>query len=228
MPGERSVCYDAVITPGSAGCTRRWAKWGKVGTIATTFTSALHPLDNPSFSVCAGIDSREMSSMFSLSSGSGVTSPSARASHYNQHQPGPSSASASSAAGYSLSSTPGSVGPSAASSGFSSVLPKVNPASRIVSGTSSLQQQLFGGGAANTAGQGPASILDRPLNRAKGAEVSLGAFAFLFSEIVAYSQSRVDSVTDLERRSVHFACVSRPEREEPECAEMEQIIDTGV
>jgi hypothetical protein len=31
----------------------------------------------------------------------------------------------------------------------------------------------------------------------------MGAWAFLFGEIVSYSQSRVDSVTDLEKRSVH-------------------------
>jgi len=59
----------------------------------------------------------------------------------------------------------------------------------------SLQQQLFGASPQPTAG-----ILDRPLNRTKGAEVGLNAFAFLLAEVVSYSQSRVDSVTDLERR----------------------------
>ena len=61
----------------------------------------------------------------------------------------------------------------------------------------SLQQQLFG---AST--REPPGILDRPLNKTRGAEVSLGAFAFLLAEVVSYSQSRVDSVTDLERRWV--------------------------
>ncbi|WVF72310.1 hypothetical protein IAT40_007123 [Kwoniella sp. CBS 6097] len=78
---------------------------------------------------------------------------------------------------------------------------------------SSLQQQLFGGGGSgsNTAlslaggggvggGPGPVNILDRPLNKTKGAEVAMSAWAFLFAEMVAYSQSRVDSVTDLEKR----------------------------
>jgi hypothetical protein len=46
---------------------------------------------------------------------------------------------------------------------------------------------------------GPVGILDRPLTKAKG-EVSLSSFAFLFSEIVQYSQNRVASVADLERK----------------------------
>lgn len=45
-----------------------------------------------------------------------------------------------------------------------------------------------------------ASILERPLNKSKGSEVSLSAWSFLFAEIVAYSQGRVDSVADLEKR----------------------------
>lgn len=49
---------------------------------------------------------------------------------------------------------------------------------------------------------GERNILDRSLNRSKGVEVGLAAWAFLFSEIVAYSQSRVDSVADLEKRWV--------------------------
>lgn len=63
---------------------------------------------------------------------------------------------------------------------------------------SSLQQQLFG--PPSTAPSQHVSILDRPLNKTRGAEVALPAFAFLLSEMVSYSQSRVDSVTDLERR----------------------------
>jgi trafficking protein particle complex subunit 5 len=42
-------------------------------------------------------------------------------------------------------------------------------------------------------------ILDRPLIKAKG-EVSLSSFALLFSEIVQYSQNRVTSIGDLERK----------------------------
>ncbi|KAI9143791.1 NO signaling/Golgi transport ligand-binding domain-containing protein [Paraphysoderma sedebokerense] len=43
-------------------------------------------------------------------------------------------------------------------------------------------------------------ILERHLNKTKSAEVSLGAFAFLFSEIVQYSQKRVNGIQDLERK----------------------------
>lgn len=46
------------------------------------------------------------------------------------------------------------------------------------------------------------SIVDRPVNRMRGAEVGMAAWAFLYSGIVAYSQSRVDSVVDLEKRWV--------------------------
>jgi hypothetical protein len=47
-----------------------------------------------------------------------------------------------------------------------------------------------------------AGIIERPLNRARGAEVALSAWAFLFAETVAYSQSRADTVSDLEKRCV--------------------------
>ena len=41
--------------------------------------------------------------------------------------------------------------------------------------------------------------LDRAIGKGTGT-VSLSAFAFLFSEIVQYHQSRVESISDLERR----------------------------
>ncbi|OWZ56860.1 BET3 family protein [Cryptococcus neoformans 125.91] len=62
----------------------------------------------------------------------------------------------------------------------------------------SLQQQLFGPSAAGPSA--PPSIIDRPLAKTRGAEVAMGAWAFMFAEIVAYSQSRVNSVSDLEAR----------------------------
>lgn len=43
------------------------------------------------------------------------------------------------------------------------------------------------------------SVLERPLSKGK-AEVSLSAFAFLFSELVQYADSRGDSVMELEHR----------------------------
>lgn len=43
-------------------------------------------------------------------------------------------------------------------------------------------------------------ILDRPLGRGRGSEVSLSAFAYLYSELVQYHQSRVASISELERR----------------------------
>ena len=73
-----------------------------------------------------------------------------------------------------------------------SILPS-STSTQNVNRQSSLHQQLF-------TLQQHGGILDRPLNRSKGSEVSAGAWAFLFGEIVSYSQSRVDSVTDLEKR----------------------------
>lgn len=49
---------------------------------------------------------------------------------------------------------------------------------------------------------GETNILDRPINKTRGVEVGLPAWAFLYSEIVSYSQTRVDSVADLEKRCV--------------------------
>mmetsp|Transcript_234 Transcript_234/g.591 ORF Transcript_234/g.591 Transcript_234/m.591 type:complete len:193 (+) Transcript_234:193-771(+) len=43
------------------------------------------------------------------------------------------------------------------------------------------------------------NIVDRPLPKGKN-EVSLSAFAFLFSELVQYSQKNVTNITDLQRK----------------------------
>lgn len=48
------------------------------------------------------------------------------------------------------------------------------------------------------------NIYDRNLNKTRTAEVSAAAFAFLFSEVVQYTQKRVSGIADLERRSVLF------------------------
>ncbi|CAK9231652.1 unnamed protein product [Sphagnum troendelagicum] len=43
------------------------------------------------------------------------------------------------------------------------------------------------------------NVVDRPLGKGK-TEVLLSAFAFLFSELVQYNQTRVDNIAELERR----------------------------
>ncbi|KAI9117148.1 hypothetical protein K1719_011314 [Acacia pycnantha] len=43
------------------------------------------------------------------------------------------------------------------------------------------------------------NVLEKPLNKGKQ-EVSLSAFAFLFSELVQYNQTQVDNIAELERR----------------------------
>ncbi|ORY88962.1 NO signaling/Golgi transport ligand-binding domain-containing protein [Leucosporidium creatinivorum] len=43
-------------------------------------------------------------------------------------------------------------------------------------------------------------IYDRPLPKARGTEVALGAWAFLFSEIIQYTQKRVSGIGEFEKR----------------------------
>ncbi|KAF9424457.1 TRAPP subunit trs31 [Podila epigama] len=44
------------------------------------------------------------------------------------------------------------------------------------------------------------NILERNLNKSRGAEISLNAFAFMFSEMLQYTQKRVHGIQDLERK----------------------------
>jgi len=44
------------------------------------------------------------------------------------------------------------------------------------------------------------SILDKSINKPRSDQVSLSAFAYLYSELVQYHQSRVSSVSELEQR----------------------------
>ncbi|KAK4518466.1 uncharacterized protein ATC70_008684 [Mucor velutinosus] len=48
------------------------------------------------------------------------------------------------------------------------------------------------------------SILEKNLNKSKGAEVSLSAQTFLFSEMLQYAQKRVNGIQDLERKLNEF------------------------
>lgn len=44
------------------------------------------------------------------------------------------------------------------------------------------------------------NIYDRHLNKTRTADVSASSFAYLFSEVVQYTQKRVSGINDLERR----------------------------
>lgn len=44
------------------------------------------------------------------------------------------------------------------------------------------------------------NIYDRNLNKTRTAEISASAFAFLFSEMVQYTQKRVSGINDFERK----------------------------
>ncbi|KAF8167860.1 TRAPP complex subunit trs31 [Crassisporium funariophilum] len=52
----------------------------------------------------------------------------------------------------------------------------------------------------NKPGPNRPNIYDRNLNKTRGTEVSAAAFAFLFSEVVQYTQKRVSGINDLERQ----------------------------
>ncbi|RDB29171.1 Transport protein particle subunit trs31 [Hypsizygus marmoreus] len=54
--------------------------------------------------------------------------------------------------------------------------------------------------ASNKPGAPRPNIYDRNLNKTRVSEVSASAFAFLFSEVVQYTQKRVSGINDLERR----------------------------
>jgi trafficking protein particle complex subunit 5 len=58
---------------------------------------------------------------------------------------------------------------------------------------SNIQEKMAAAG-----GGGSRSILDRPLVLRPRGEVSLSAFAFLFSEMVQYTQERSQSVDDMQ------------------------------
>ncbi|KAF8323010.1 TRAPP complex subunit trs31 [Clavulina sp. PMI_390] len=45
-----------------------------------------------------------------------------------------------------------------------------------------------------------AAIFDRNLNKTKNSQVSLSAWSFMFSEMIQYTQKRVNGIGDLERR----------------------------
>jgi len=47
------------------------------------------------------------------------------------------------------------------------------------------------------------NIYERNLNKSRSIEVSVAAYAFLFSEIVQYTQKRVSGINDFERRCAH-------------------------
>lgn len=71
---------------------------------------------------------------------------------------------------------------------------------------------------------GPGStIYDRSLNKSRTAEVSASAFAFLFSEMIQYTQKRVSGIGDLERRyvAVHPATLELTENHLPNITDWE-------
>jgi trafficking protein particle complex subunit 5 len=54
--------------------------------------------------------------------------------------------------------------------------------------------------AASAGGGAVPNIYDRNLNKTRTAEVSAAAFTFFFSEMIQYTQKRVNGIGDLERR----------------------------
>ena len=85
---------------------------------------------------------------------------------------------------------------STSSSGFPNVLKRAS--------SSVYPSSLSAGGAGTTAVQVSPSIniLDRNLAKTRGGEVANAAWAFLFSEMVQYTQRRVAGIAEFEQRCV--------------------------
>lgn len=78
------------------------------------------------------------------------------------------------------------------------------PSAELLSPTSTSSPRFSLASATTLAPHRPANrpnIYDRGLNKTRTAEISASAFAFLFSEMVQYTQKRVSGINDLERRS---------------------------
>jgi len=83
--------------------------------------------------------------------------------------------------------------------------PPVPPATRLSLPASNSSTLTLGprSSIATSVGGGPVpNIYDRNLNKTRTTEVSAAAFAFLFSEMIQYTQKRVSGIGDLERRCV--------------------------
>lgn len=117
-------------------------------------------------------------SLSSLRSSTNPTTPSSASTIGVQYLPsmlgGPSSSSA------------GSAGAAATSAGIAG----------------SAAGQAAEGQQAGAFAQGP-DILERPRDRTRNSEVSASSLAFLFAEVVSYTQNRVLGISDLERKCVN-------------------------
>ncbi|KAL7004956.1 Trafficking protein particle complex subunit 31 [Cystobasidiomycetes sp. EMM_F5] len=102
---------------------------------------------------------------------------SAGISRYSTSSPSPSATNA-----------PSNLSNAAAASSSSSAFSSLSKRMSTVSGSSAITSQQ------------PVNIVDRNLGKTRGAEVAYGAWAFLFSEIVTYTQKRINSISDFEAR----------------------------
>lgn len=89
-----------------------------------------------------------------------------------------------------------------------SVSSSVGSGSLVAGGVRPLSTQTMGGTTAIST-KTRTAIFDRNLNRTKNNQVSLSAWSFLFSEMIQYTQKRVNGIGDLERRCVDVSCSSQ-------------------
>ncbi|GAA5992458.1 hypothetical protein JCM5350_001600 [Sporobolomyces pararoseus] len=105
----------------------------------------------------------------------------------------PSSVISSSGGGFPSTSNSSTVPPSSSSTSAS-----------IISGTGQLDPTTTTttttGGGGGTGKRRETLIYERPLTRSRGTEVSLGAWNFLFGEIVQYTQRQVSGISEFEKR----------------------------
>jgi hypothetical protein len=63
-------------------------------------------------------------------------------------------------------------------------------------------------GVGSSAGGG--EMLDRPRDKFRQTHVGSAALAFLYAEVVRYTQARVTGIAELERKCVMLSCLSCP------------------
>ncbi|UZJ52315.1 hypothetical protein CBS101457_001635 [Exobasidium rhododendri] len=95
--------------------------------------------------------------------------------------------------GYIRRSSAAISSPNSSASNRNSTIPTTPSAGSVQANNASF-------GSVIVTGVGGPDILDRPRDRSKNLEVSSSALAFLFAEMVSYTQNRVAGISDLEKK----------------------------
>lgn len=99
---------------------------------------------------------------------------------------------------------------STTTSRFSSLLSPAPPSARSTSSTFPIPAPTPSLPSLPANSKRTSLIYDRPLSKTRGGEVSLGAWAFLFSEMIQYTQKRVSGIGEFEKRCAPFCALLQP------------------